>query len=274
MMPDKKNHVMWTAMVAGYSQNCEAFKAIECYQDLVVEGVELNQFTFPSVLTACAAVQAGNFGAQVHSSIVMSDFEAKVFVQSALVDIYAKCRDLDSAMRVLENMKVDDVVSWNSMIVREAGYAHNDCHEEVLKLFCDMRMAGIYLDHVASILSACAELTVLEFGQQVHANFVKSGLQSSLSVDNSLVTIHAGLLETGRSYFASMEKVYGAKPGSEHYACMIDLLGRLGKLFEAESLLNQMDVEPDATIWRLFLRHVEYMESWNWGKEQQITSFN
>ncbi|XVF33390.1 hypothetical protein REPUB_Repub17cG0164400 [Reevesia pubescens] len=421
MIPDKKNHVMWTAMVAGYSQNGKAFKAIACYRDMVVEGVVSNQFTFPSVLTACAAVQAGKFGAQVHSCIVRSGFEPNIFVQSALVDMYAKCRDLDSAMRVLENMQVDDVVCWNSMIVgcvrlgceEEAlslfqkmhardvkldsftypsvlncfasmkdmknsmsvhclivktgfeayklvnnalvdmyakqgnldcafqvfnhmpnkdvvswtslvtGYAYNGRHEEALKLFCDMIMAGIYPDPIvlASILSACAELTVLEFGQQVHANFFKSGLQSSISVDNSLVTMyakcgciedasrvfdsmqtqdvitwtalivgyaqngkgkdsvrfydqmiasgtkpdfitfigllfacsHAGLLESGRSYFASMEKVYGIKPGPEHYACMIDLLGRSGKLVEAETLLNQMDVEPDATVWKALL---------------------
>ncbi|EOX96064.1 Tetratricopeptide repeat-like superfamily protein [Theobroma cacao] len=421
MMPDKRNHVMWTAIVAGYSQNGEAFKAIECFRDMLVEGVESNQFTFPSVLIACAAVKAGNVGAQVHGCIFRSGFETNVYVQSALVDMYAKCRDLDNAMRVLENMEVDDVVSWNSMIVgcvrqgfeEEAlslfrkmhardmkmdsftypsvlncfasmmdskhamsvhclivkagfeacklvnnalvdmyakqgnldcafqvfnhmpnkdviswtslvtGYAHNGRHEEALKLFCDMRTAGIYPDHIilASILSACAELTVLEFGQQVHANFVKSGLQSSLSVDNSLVTMyakcgcieyasrvfdsmqiqdvitwtalivgyaqngkgkdsvrfydqmiasgtkpdfitfigllfacsHAGLLESGRSYFASMKKVYGIKPGPEHYACMIDLLGRSGKLVEAETLLNQMDVEPDATVWKALL---------------------
>lgn len=418
---DKKNHVMWTAMVAGYSQNGEAVKAVECYRDMVVEGIESNQFTFPSVLAACAKVQAGNFGAQVHSCIVRTGFEANVFVQTALVDMYAKCRDLESAMMVLKNMEVDDVVSWNSMIVgcvrqgceEEAlslfqkmhardmkldhftypsilncfastkdmknamsvhclivktgfeahklvnnalvdmyakqgnlgcafqvfnnmpnkdvvswtslvtGYALNDRPEEALKLFCDMRMAGIYPDHIvlASILSACAELTVVELGRQVHANFVKSSLRSSLSVDNSLLTMyakcgciedassvfgsmesqdvitwtalivgyaqngkgkdsvrlyeemvatgikpdfitfigllfacsHAGLLESGRSYFASMEKVYGIKPGPEHYACMIDLLGRSGKLVEAEKLLNQMDVEPDATVWKALL---------------------
>ncbi|XVE73913.1 hypothetical protein DITRI_Ditri11bG0156800 [Diplodiscus trichospermus] len=421
MMPDKKNHVMWTAMIAGYSQNGEAFKAIECHRDMVVEGVESNQFTFPSVLTACAAVQAANFGSQVHSCIVRSGFEANAFVQTALVDMYAKCRDLGSAMIILEKMEVDDVVSWNSMIVgcvrqgceEEAllsfqkmhargmkldnftypsvlncfasmkdmknamsvhslivktgfqgyklvnnalvdmyakqgnldcalrvfnhmpnkdvvswtslvtGYAHNDRHEEALKLFCDMRMAGIYPDHIvlASVLSSCTELTMAEFGQQVHANLVKSGLQSSKSVDNSLVAMyakcgciedasrvfssmqsqdvitwtalivghaqngkgkdsvrlyeqmiatgtkpdfitfigllfacsHAGLLESGRSYFASMESVYGIKPGPEHYACMIDLLGRAGKLVEAEKLLNQMDVEPDAAVWKALL---------------------
>ncbi|KAE8665830.1 hypothetical protein F3Y22_tig00112528pilonHSYRG00096 [Hibiscus syriacus] len=111
MTPDKKNHVMSTAMVAGYSQNGEAFKAIKCYRDMVVEGIASNQFTLPSVLTACAAVEAGNFGAQVHSFIVRSGFEPNVFVQSALVDMYAKCRDLDSAIKVLVNTEVDDVVT-------------------------------------------------------------------------------------------------------------------------------------------------------------------
>ncbi|XWS46031.1 hypothetical protein CRYUN_Cryun14cG0029900 [Craigia yunnanensis] len=233
--------------------NCEAFNAIECYRDMVVEGVESNQFTFPSVLTACAGAQAGNFGAQVHSCIVRSGFEANVFVQkdaardmkldsfmypsvlncfalmkdmknatlvhclivktgfeayklvnNALVNMYAKQGNLDCAFQESNHMPNKDVVSWTSLV---AGYAHNDRHEEALKLFCDMRMAGIYPDHIviASILSACAELTVLEFGQQVHANFVKSGLQSSLSVDNSLSTMYAkcGRIEDSSRVFDS-----------------------------------------------------------------------
>lgn len=421
MMPDQKNHVMWSAMIAGYSKNGGGFKAIECFRDMRIEGVECNQFTFPSVLTACAAIAAGSFGAQVHGCIIRSGYEPNVFVKSALVDMYAKCSDLSSARAVLEDMEVNDVVSWNSMLVgsvrqgREdealsifhemhkrdmkmdeftypsvlncfastkntrnaksihcliiktgfdsskpvnnalvdmyakqgsldcamavfnhmpdkdvvswtslvTGYSHNGSYEEALKLFCDLRSAGLFPDHVivASILSVCAELTVLEFGQQVHANFIKSGLQSSLSVDNSLLTMyakcgciedarlvfdsmklrnvitwtaliigcaqngkgidsvrfyedmiasgikpdyitfigllfacsHAGLLDRSRYYFESMNKIYGIKPGPEHYACMIDLLGRSGKLAEAEELLNQMEFEPDAAIWKSIL---------------------
>ncbi|PON62684.1 DYW domain containing protein [Trema orientale] len=421
MSPDSKNNVMWTAMVTGYSQNGECFKAMKCFRAMRSEGVESNQFTFPGILTACAAVSAHGFGAQVHGCIVRSGFGANVFVQSALVDMYAKCGDLASAKTALENMEADDVVSWNSMIVGcvrqghledalilfekmhardmksdsftypsvlnsfavlkeienakavhcliiksgfEAyvlvanalvdmyakqgnldwafrmfdliqdkdviswtslvtGYAHNGSHGKALGLFCDMRIAGIDLDQfvVASVLSACAELTVLEFGQQIHANCTKFGLQSSLSVDNSLVTMyakcgcieeanrvfdamrvrnviswtalivgyaqngrgrdslkfydkmiatgtnpdfitfigllfacsHAGLVENGRTYFKSMDKVFGIKPGPEHYACMIDLLGRSGKLKEAEGLVNQMTMEPDATVWKALL---------------------
>ncbi|KAI4328740.1 hypothetical protein L6164_021073 [Bauhinia variegata] len=419
ILANRENHVLWTAMVTGYAQNGEGLKAIEVFRDMRAEGVESNQFTFPSILTACSAVSAHCFGEQVHGCIVQSGFGTNIYVQSALVVMYAKCGDLNSARRVLETMEVDDVVSWNSMIVgsvrhgfeEEAlllfkkmhardmkmddytfpsvlnccigdstnvksvhclifktgfenhkpvgnalvdvyaktgdmncayvvfnqmmekdiiswtslvtGYAHNGSHEESLKMFCGMRVAGVSPDQFvfASILSACAELTVLEFGKQVHSDFIKSGLRSSLSVDNSLVTMyakcgcledandifdsmqardviswtalivgyaqngkgrdslrfyeamissgtkpdfivfigllfacsHGGLVEEGRNYFQQMENVYGIKPGPEHYACMIDLFGRSGKLNEAEKLLNQMDVKPDATVWKALL---------------------
>lgn len=421
MLPDGKNHVMWTVMITGYSQNGDGFAAMRCFRDMLAKGIESNQFTFPSILTACTAVLSLDFGAQVHGCIVQSGFGANIFVQSALVDMYIKCGDLDSAKKALNNMEVDDAVSWNSMIVgcvrqgfvKDAlslfekmhardmkidhftypsvlnscaaikeikaansvhcliiktgfeayklvgnalvdmyakhgnldyayqvfnripdkdviswtslvtGYAHNGSYENSIKLFCDMRLAGIYPDQfvISSIVSACAELTILEFGKQIHANFIKSGLQSHLSIDNSFVTMyakcgciedatrvfnsmhfrnvitwtalivgyaqngkgkdslqfydqmiatgtnpdfitfigllfacsHAGLVENGRYFFESMDKVYGISPGAEHYACMIDLLGRSGKLNEAEELLNEMVVEPDATVWKALL---------------------
>lgn len=421
MMTDGKNHISWTAMITGYSQNGDELRAIECFRDMRAEGIECNQYTFPSVLTACAAVSARGFGAQVHGCIVRGGFGTNVFVESALVDMYIKCGDLNSARNALETMEADDVVSWNSMIVgcvrqglkEEAflffrkmhqknmkiddftypsvlnscastndvknaksvhslivktgfevyklvsnalvnmyakqndlasafevfnsitdkdviswtslvtGYAHNGSPEEALKLFREMRIAGIDPDQVviSSILSSCAELTTLEFGQQVHANFIKSGFGSSLSVDNSLVAMyakcgciedanivfdsmqmrnviswtalivgyaqngrakhsllfydrmiasdtkpdfitfigllfacsHAGLVEHARQYFESMKNNYGIMPGPDHYACMIDLLGRSGKMREAEELLDEMDVEPDATVWKALL---------------------
>lgn len=421
ILPDRNNSVMWTTMVTGYSQNGNGFKAIKCFSAMRAEGIECNHFTFPSILTACARVLAHGFGTQIHGCIIRSGFGPNVFVQSALVDMYIKCGVLCSANQVLKNMEVDDVVSWNSMIVgcvkqgfveealsffekmhardmkidqftypsvlnsfavlkeRESpkavhcmiiktgfevytlmgnalvdmyakrgdldcayqvfslildkdviswtslvtGYAHNGSHKKAVKLFCDMRVAGIYPDQfvIASILSACAEMTLLQYGQQIHANVLKFGFESSLSVDNSCVSMyvkcgciddankvfyfmhdrdvitwtalivgyaqngrgkealqfydqmitsgtspdfitfigllfacsHAGLVENGRYYFGLMEQVYGIKPGPEHYSGMIDLLGRSGNLREAEELLNQMVVEPDAIVWKALL---------------------
>ncbi|KAE8649760.1 pentatricopeptide repeat-containing protein At2g03880, mitochondrial isoform X1 [Cucumis sativus] len=420
-LPDRKNYVQWTAMLTGYAQNGESLKAIQCFKEMRNQGMESNHFTFPSILTACTSISAYAFGRQVHGCIIWSGFGPNVYVQSALVDMYAKCGDLASARMILDTMEIDDVVCWNSMIVgcvthgymEEAlvlfhkmhnrdiriddftypsvlkslascknlkigesvhsltiktgfdacktvsnalvdmyakqgnlscaldvfnkildkdviswtslvtGYVHNGFHEKALQLFCDMRTARVDLDQfvVACVFSACAELTVIEFGRQVHANFIKSSAGSLLSAENSLITMyakcgcledairvfdsmetrnviswtaiivgyaqngrgkdslhfyeqmiidgikpdgvtfigllfacsHAGLVETGQSYFESMEKVYGIKPASDHYACMIDLLGRAGKINEAEHLLNRMDVEPDATIWKSLL---------------------
>ncbi|KAI8024473.1 Pentatricopeptide repeat-containing protein [Camellia lanceoleosa] len=82
-----------------------------------LKGVVSNQYTFPSVLTACAVVSAHSFGAQVHGHIVQTGFEANMFVESALVDMYAKCEDLNGARRALETMGGDNVVSWNSRVV-------------------------------------------------------------------------------------------------------------------------------------------------------------
>ncbi|KAK4381174.1 Pentatricopeptide repeat-containing protein [Sesamum angolense] len=370
-MSSGKNHVTWTAMINGYSQNGDAVGAIQCFGGMRVEGIEANQYTFPGVLSACAAVSALVLGTQVHGCIVRGGFGANVFVQSAMVDMYTKCGDLGSAWKVVQSMEVDDdttngtnihslviksgfegytlvsnalidmyakqnsldfafrlfdflvekdVISWTSLIT---GCAHSGCHEEALKLFCKMRRDGIDPDHivVSSALSSCAELALLDLGQQVHANSIKSGLDTSLSVDNSLVSLyahcgclenaekvfksmeirnliswtalivgyaqngegikslqfydemiasgikpdfitfigllfacsHTGLTERGRYYFESMIQDYAITPGPDHYACMIDLLGRAGKIQEAEELLNKMEVLPDASVWKALL---------------------
>ena len=416
-----KSHLLWTAMLSGYSHNGYGHEAMECFRDLHVEGIGSNQFTFPSILAAVASVEALNFGRQVHGCIIKCGLDPNVFVQSALLDMYGRCRDFNNARLVLATMEVENVTAWNSMIVtcvREgfeeeallyfkkmhalnlkiddftypsilkcltlnfdlkvawslhclaiktgyedynivsnaligmygkqgdvdsaikgfnkmlnkdmvswtslvSGYSQNGLHEEALQLFNDMRTAGVYLDDFlfSCVLGACAELTVLQFGQQVHAIFVKSGGGLSLSVDNCLISMyakcgcmeealivfdlmemrdliswtsmivgyaqngegtysikfyeemlasgiepdsvtfvgllfacsHAGLVEKGQCYFESMEKVYGIKPGQWHYACIIDLLGRSGKMMEANKILNEMVVEPDASIWKALL---------------------
>ncbi|CAN1328661.1 Pentatricopeptide repeat-containing protein At2g27610 [Linum perenne] len=394
MVADAKSHATWTAMLTGYSRNGECFQAMEFFRLMRAEGVEINQFTFPSVLTACAAVLAGNFGVQVHGCIVKSGFGANIFVQSALVDMYAKCRDLDSAMKTIESMEIDDPISWNSMIagcvnqgcegealnmfrtmhaknikideytfpsalnslastkdvqngkcvhclilksgfggyqvVNNAlvdmyakqgkmdlavaifnnmedrdvvswtslvvGYSHNRSFEDSINLFCEMKVTGIHLDQliVANILSCFDNSLVTMYakcGAILDANRVFDAMQTrnviswtalivgyaqngkgmnslllyeqmlSAGIDPDYITFigllfacsHTGNLEKGRSYFNSMDSVYGIKPGPEHYACMIDLFGRSGKLTEAKQILDQMTVQPDATVWKSLL---------------------
>ncbi|KAG5565709.1 hypothetical protein RHGRI_001579 [Rhododendron griersonianum] len=273
-MPERKSHVLWTAMITGYSHNNDEIRAIRCFRDMRAEGVEPNQYTFPSLLTACAAVLARGFGGarralksvegndvvswnsmvvgcvrqgleeealllfkkmhakdmdiddfmypsvlnscasmkdmesakSVHCLIVKTGYEAYKLVSNALVDVYAKGEELGSAFQVFNSMIYRDVVSWTSLVT---GYAYNGSYEEALKLFCHLRSACVDPDQIviASVLSACAELTVLEFGQQVHTNFVKFSFRSTLSVDNSLVTMYAkcGCIKDAKKVFNLMK---------------------------------------------------------------------
>nr|GEV03798.1 pentatricopeptide repeat-containing protein At2g03880, mitochondrial [Tanacetum cinerariifolium] len=91
--------------------------AIECFHDMRAEGVEANQHTFPSVLTSCEEILNLRFGVQVHECIVKGGFGGYVFVESALVDMYAKCGNLNDVMVTLESMDIDDVVSRNTIVI-------------------------------------------------------------------------------------------------------------------------------------------------------------
>ena len=126
----------------------------------------------------------------MHSCIVRSGFEANVFVQTALVDMYAKCRDLDSAMIVLENMEVDDVVSWNSMIV---GCVRQGCEEEALSLFQKMHARDMKLDSFTypSVLNCFASKKDMKNAMLVHCLIVKTGFEAYKLVNNALVDMYA-----------------------------------------------------------------------------------
>eukprot|EP00249_Psilotum_nudum_P009557 c22011_g3_i1 orf=477-1067(+) len=112
-----------------------------------------------------------------------------------------------------------DVVSWSNMI---AAYAQQGYGKEALQLFEVMQFKNVIPDDITflSILSACS---------------------------------HAGLVEEGHHYFISMSKDFCMTPTAEHYACMIDLLGRAGRLHEAENFINRMPFEPGLSAWMSFL---------------------
>ncbi|CAN1809330.1 Pentatricopeptide repeat-containing protein At4g02750 [Linum perenne] len=316
-----KSSITWSGLIAGYCRHGCGTEAFELFSGMHhAKNIKIDEYTFPSALNSLASTKDVQNGKCVHCLILKSGFGGYQVVNNALVDMYAKQGKMDLAVAIFNNMEDRDVVSWTSLVV---GYSHNRSFEDSINLFCEMKVTGIHLDQliVANILSCCAELTIMEFGQQVHGTLVKSGLESSVSVDNSLVTMyakcgaildanrvfdamqtrnviswtalivgyaqngkgmnslllyeqmlsagidpdyitfigllfacsHTGNLEKGRSYFNSMDSVYGIKPGPEHYACMIDLFGRSGKLTEAKQILDQMTVQPDATVWKSLL---------------------
>ncbi|XP_065849346.1 pentatricopeptide repeat-containing protein At4g02750 [Euphorbia lathyris] len=214
-----RDPISWSAMIAGYVQNDCCEEAIRLLVGMRRDGERLNRSSSSCALTACAKIAALDFGRQLHGWLVKIGFETVGYVGNALIAMYYKCGSIGEAHYVFEEIADKDIVSWNSMIY---GYARHGFGKEALVFFELMKKIGVKPDDatMVGVLSACS---------------------------------HTGLVDKGTEYFYSMNQEYGITPKSEHYTCMVDLLGRAGRLEEAHNLVRNMPFEPDASTWGALL---------------------
>eukprot|EP01018_Ginkgo_biloba_P029873 Gb_06985 [translate_table: standard] len=203
----ERDIVSWNAIIAGYSQHGFGEEAVKLFCQMQRAGMNPDDFSFASVLSAFARLAALEQGKQVHAHTIKTGYECTVFVGSALVDMYAKCGILGDARRLFDDLPVRNLVSWTVMI---AGYAQNVHFKDALQLFCQLQRIGMKLDHFtsASVLSACATPPALEQGKQLHAHFISTGLESYVSVGNALLTMYAkcGSILDARHMFEIMSE--------------------------------------------------------------------
>ncbi|KAL2936500.1 hypothetical protein RDABS01_034076 [Bienertia sinuspersici] len=213
--------VLWNTMISGYSQFEElSEEAVTCFRDMLRNGYCPDDCSFVCVISACSSSLSPSHGKQIHSLAMKSDIPSnQIAVNNALVAMYAKCGNLHDARQLFDRMPDHNVVSLNTII---DGYAQHGNGNEALHLFnwmleTDITPTGITF---ISVLSACA---------------------------------HTGKVEEGQKYFDMMRENFGIAPEAEHYSCMIDLLGRAGKLCEAEKLIESMPYNPGSIGWAALL---------------------
>eukprot|EP01018_Ginkgo_biloba_P012682 Gb_36222 [translate_table: standard] len=217
-MPER-DVISWNAIIAGYAQNWQYEESLKLFSKMQQMGMKPNESSFVSILSACTSLACLEQGKQVHDHIIKNGFESGILLGNALITMYSGCGSIDDAISVFNKMSERDVVSWTAMI---RGYAQHGHGKEVLQLFKQMQLAGIKPDHVtlAGVLFACS---------------------------------HAGLVDEGWHFFNSISQVHCITPTVEHYTCMVDLLGRSGRLEEAEDFINIMPFEPNALVWGTLL---------------------
>jgi pentatricopeptide repeat protein len=167
--------VSWSAMIAGYAQNGNDHEALVLFNQMQQAGVKPNSVTLLSVLSACAKLGALQQGKWVQDYVAENGMQFNISVQNSLVDMYAKCGEMEIACKVFEQISIRDVVSWNALI---SGYAQNGYASETLTLFHQMQLAGMMPDSVTmvSVLLACAHLGTLQQGKLIHDYVIKSGV--------------------------------------------------------------------------------------------------
>lgn len=211
--------VLWTSMIGGYAQNGENETALTLYCRMQMEGILPNELTMASVLRACSSLAALEQGKQIHARTIKYGFNLEVPIGSALSTMYAKCGSLEDGNLVFRRMPTRDILSWNAMI---SGLSQNGEGFKALELFEEMRQGTTKPDYVTfvNILSACS---------------------------------HMGLVERGKVYFKMMRDEFGIVPRVEHYACMVDILSRAGKLQEAKEFIESVTIDHGMYLWRILL---------------------
>ncbi|XP_022973516.1 pentatricopeptide repeat-containing protein At1g71490 isoform X1 [Cucurbita maxima] len=224
----------WNLLITSYVRNELHESAILAYKQMLSKGVRPDNFTFPSILKACGETQNLGFGLEVHKCINSWSNQWSLFVQNALISMYGRCGELDTARNLFDNMLDRDAVSWNSMISCYASKGmwkeafelfdimQSKCLEinivtwniiaggclrlgkftRALKLLSQMRNFGIHLDDVAMIigLGACSHIGAIRLGKEIHGFTIRHCYHKSSTVQNALLTMYARCKDIMRAY--------------------------------------------------------------------------
>ncbi|KAK9270332.1 hypothetical protein L1049_025911 [Liquidambar formosana] len=224
------NLVTWNAMIAGHAQMMDfaeddlsahrkGTEALNMFLKMKRSGLKPDLFTFSSILTVCSSLVALEHGEQVHAQTIKTGFLSDVIVGTALVNMYNKCGSIKRASKAFVEMSTRTLISWTTMIT---GFAQHGRSQQALQLFEDMRLAGVRPNKITfvGVLSACS---------------------------------HAGMVNEAMTYFEMMKTEYKIKPVMDHFACLIDMFVRLGRLDEAFDLIKKMEFEPNEFIWSILI---------------------
>lgn len=217
LVPDSAT---WNSVISGFSQLGKTIEAIKYFKRMVSAGIVPSLKSVTSLLPACSDLSALQCGKEIHGHLIRADISTDEFIATALIDMYMKCGHYLLARRIFYQFdrKPDDPAFWNAMI---SGCGRNGEYESAFKIFDQMREEKVQPNTATfiSVLSVCS---------------------------------HTGQVDKGWQLFRMMSRDYGLKPKPEHIGCMVDLLGRSGRLEEARELIQDLP-QPSASVFASLL---------------------
>ncbi|KAG6529195.1 putative pentatricopeptide repeat-containing protein At5g08490 [Zingiber officinale] len=214
----EKDVTTWNVMIQGHALYYCSDVAFVMFHQLQNEGLKPDSLSIMSILPACVRVASPYLIKQCHGYVIRTHLE-DIYLVGTLLDSYAKCGSISDAYKLFQASSKKDLVNYTAML---SGYAMYGLADEAIRMFFDMLEANVKPDHVimTALLSACS---------------------------------HAGLIDEGWKLFESMTENHGIRPTMEHYACMVDLLARRGRLREAYEFILDMPCEADTGVWGTLL---------------------
>ncbi|MED6218648.1 hypothetical protein PIB30_028489 [Stylosanthes scabra] len=216
---EELDEISLTVILVAFAQNGFEEEAIQIFMRMLKLGVEVDPNMVSAILGVFGVDTSLALGKQIHSLVIKKNFIQNPFVSNGLINMYSKCGDLHDSLQVFHRVRQKNSVSWNSMI---AAFARHGDGFRALEFYKEMRMEGVAPTDVTflSLLHACS---------------------------------HAGLVDKGMEFLESMTRDHGISPRSEHYACVVDMLGRAGLLQEAKKFIEGIPVNPGVLVWQALL---------------------
>ncbi|KAG8366819.1 hypothetical protein BUALT_Bualt16G0007400 [Buddleja alternifolia] len=329
--PPKSDICSYNSVLNGLLDQDDMMEALYTLRKMVAdcEFEEWDGITCVNVLRVCARFKDLRSGKQAHSRILKRGLDSDLFVGSSMVDMYGKCGEILSMRKVFDVLQTKNVVTWTAIL---AAYLRNECFEEALKLFLEMDHENVEPNEYtfAVLLNSCAGMSVLGYGNSLHARVEKVGMKDYTVVGNALIHMisKCGLVEDadmifknmlnrdvvswnliisgfsyhglggesrdvfhrmlaakqqpnyitfvgllsacgvdeGFYYLNHMMREFGVEPGLEHYTCIIGLLGRSGRLDEAENFMKSSPIKWDVVAWRTLLNACHIHRDYKLGK--------
>ncbi|KAK4776498.1 hypothetical protein SAY86_005186 [Trapa natans] len=319
----ERDVVTWTTVINGYILNGDSGSALDVGRLMLLDEVKPNSVTIASLLSACSSLSVLRHGRCLHGWSVRQNLACDVMIETALIDMYAKCKLVDHSLQVFQKALKSRSAPWNSII---SGLVHNDLAEEAISTFKEMLMQEVERGSATlnSLLPAYAIIADLQQAANVHSYVARTGYVSHVEVTTCLVDVysksgsiesahklfneiptwdkdiivwsviisahgkhghgeiavslfnemvetgvepnevtftsvlhacgHSGLVSEGLSLFRLMFQQGRRRIlQQDHYTCIVDLLGRAGRLREAYDLVNEMPYEPNHAVWGALL---------------------
>ncbi|KAF7817832.1 pentatricopeptide repeat-containing protein [Senna tora] len=216
-MPDR-DLVSWNSLIAGYAQNGHYSMVAKLIKSMLANNIRPDHVTMVNFVCAAAEIGVLDQGKLVHCWVIRMKTKLDSFMGSALIDMYFKCGSVKSALTIFRELSEKDTVVWTTMIT---GFAFHGYGSKALELFAEMQKF-VMPNEVTfiAILTACT---------------------------------HSGLVDQGIKVFNDMKEIFGIEPKVEHYGCLVDLLGRSGRLDEARVVIDTMPMKPSRSVWGAML---------------------
>lgn len=204
-MPSK-NLVSWSLMITGYSQVGRPQEAMSLFYEMDKMGFTPDAAIITGVISAAAKLGEAEFANSIGSYMDRKNIERNERVLTSLIDMHAKCGNVEQALHLFDEITNRDTFAYAALINGLASHGHG---MKALEIYDRMREEGLAPDDVVfvGVLRACS---------------------------------HAGLVDKGLEYWESMDRDYGIKRGPDHYACIVDVLSRAGRIEEAFEMSGRM----------------------------------